>query len=432
MFKSNNFIMQGRWRRTFIAATSIALASQVNFQIYAPGFILTLAALLLPIFLYFNDDINPIQLMFCIAMASPIFRGLLLFISHDGSVDKIIQFVVTDMVFYLTYGVIYYFLYWRRGVRNNSSFFLIILICDYVANFFEISLLTDFSHYTYELFQIIFITALIRTLLSCLLAFLYHYFTLMVRQEKHEQRYYQFIWIAASVKSEVYFMKKNISEIENVMKNAYLLNQDLKDKGTDQKQQDMALDIARDVHEIKKDYQNVIRGLGDYFGSDNNMPMMLSDVLKVITNYIRESIKQKSPNVVIEVKNNLDLVIPNHYYLVSIISNLIFNAVDALDDKPNGLIRLTVEDKNDHVILNVSDNGIGMDEETKDMIFQPGFTTKFNASGDVYRGIGLSHVALLVKEQFDGTIQVDSQLNKGTNFKVTLNKNKLLQEETAE
>ncbi|KRK81190.1 Signal transduction histidine kinase [Companilactobacillus nodensis DSM 19682 = JCM 14932 = NBRC 107160] len=424
--------MQGRWRRTFIAATSIALASQVNFQIYAPGFILTLAALLLPIFLYFNDDINPIQLMFCIAMASPIFRGLLLFISHDGSVDKIIQFVVTDMVFYLTYGVIYYFLYWRRGVRNNSSFFLIILICDYVANFFEISLLTDFSHYTYELFQIIFITALIRTLLSCLLAFLYHYFTLMVRQEKHEQRYYQFIWIAASVKSEVYFMKKNISEIENVMKNAYLLNQDLKDKGTDQKQQDMALDIARDVHEIKKDYQNVIRGLGDYFGSDNNMPMMLSDVLKVITNYIRESIKQKSPNVVIEVKNNLDLVIPNHYYLVSIISNLIFNAVDALDDKPNGLIRLTVEDKNDHVILNVSDNGIGMDEETKDMIFQPGFTTKFNASGDVYRGIGLSHVALLVKEQFDGTIQVDSQLNKGTNFKVTLNKNKLLQEETAE
>lgn len=432
MFKSNNFIMQGRWRRTFIAATSIALASQVNFQIYAPGFILTLAALLLPIFLYFNDDINPIQLMFCIAMASPIFRGLLLFISHDGSVDKIIQFVVTDMVFYLTYGVIYYFLYWRRGVRNNSSFFLTILICDYVANFFEISLLTDFSHYTYELFQIIFITALIRTLLSCLLAFLYHYFTLMVRQEKHEQRYYQFIWIAASVKSEVYFMKKNISEIENVMKNAYLLNQDLKDKGTDQKQQDMALDIARDVHEIKKDYQNVIRGLGDYFGSDNNMPMMLSDVLKVITNYIRESIKQKSPNVVIEVKNNLDLVIPNHYYLVSIISNLIFNAVDALDDKPNGLIRLTVEDKNDHVILNVSDNGIGMDEETKDMIFQPGFTTKFNASGDVYRGIGLSHVALLVKEQFDGTIQVDSQLNKGTNFKVTLNKNKLLQEETAE
>ncbi|WP_125588212.1 sensor histidine kinase [Companilactobacillus jidongensis] len=432
MFSNNNFIMHGRWRRTVIAATSIALASQVNFQIYAPGFILTLAALLLPIFLYFNDDLNPIQLLFCIAMASPIFRGLLLYISHDGSIEKIIQFVVTDMVFYLTYGIIYYFLYWRRGVRNNSSFFLTILICDYVANFFEISLLTDFSHYTYELFQIIFITALVRTIISCLLAFLYHYFTLMVRQEKHEQRYYQFIWIAASVKSEVYFMKKNISEIENVMKNAYLLNQDLKDKGTDQKQQDMALDIARDVHEIKKDYQNVIRGLGDYFGSDNDMPMMLSDVLKVITNYIRESIKQKSPNVVIEVKNNLDLVIPNHYYLVSIISNLIFNSVDALDDKANGLVRLTVEDKNDQVILNVSDNGIGMDEETKDMIFQPGFTTKFNESGDVYRGIGLSHVALLVKEQFDGTIQVDSQLNKGTNFKVTLNKNKLLQEETAE
>lgn len=252
MFKQTRFIMHERYQRILIAATCIALASQVNFQTYTPGFILTLSVFLLPVFLYFNADLNPIQLTLAIALASPIFRGILLFIGQDASTTKILQFIATDMVFYLSYGIIYYFLYWRRGQRNNSSFLLTIIICDYVSNLLEVSLLTGFSNYSYRLFQILFVAALVRSLCSCLLAFLYHYFTLMLRDENHEQRYYHFIWVASSVKSEVYFMQKNITEIENIMKNAYLLNQDLQKLDVGQKQKTMALDIARDVHEVKK------------------------------------------------------------------------------------------------------------------------------------------------------------------------------------
>lgn len=100
-----------------------------------------------------------------------------------------------------------------------------------------------------------------------------------------------------------------------------------------------------------------------------------------------------------------------------------------MDDKANGLIRVTVADDNDQIIINVSDNGSGMDQETLAMIFEPGFTTKFDEStGVVYRGIGLSHVKIITQEQFDGDIQVASKPGQGTDFQVTLSKRRLTQE----
>lgn len=429
MLSQRRFILHERYQRILVAALCIALASQINFQTYTPGFILTLSVFLLPVFLYFNADLNPIHLSLAIAFASPIFRGILLFISNDFNDGHIIRFVATDMAFYICYGLIYYLLYWRHGQRSNSSFLLTIVLCDYLSNLLEVSLLTGFSNYSYHLFQLLFVTALVRSLCSCLLAFLYHYFTLMMRKESHEQRYYHFIWSASAVKSEVYFMKKNIAEIENIMKNAYLLNQQLQQSNVSESQQTMALEIARDVHEVKKDYQNVVLGLGDTFNDTQSAPMQLSDILKVTVNYIQESIHQKHQHVVLDVHRQTDLVIPNHYYVVSILSNLIFNGIDAIGDRAHGLVQLTVDDDDDTLLIDVSDNGDGMDDATRQLIFQPGFTTKFNAdTGNVYRGIGLSHVKIIIEEQFGGTISVESTQGKGTIFHLKLNKQKLRQE----
>jgi len=368
MMKQFHLYRQERYQRVILAAICIALASQVNFQTYAPGFIITLSVFILPVILYFNSDLNPIQLLVAVTIASPIFRGLLLFIGHAVDPYDNVIYILADMAFYMCYGILYYFLYWRKTERTNTTFFLTIVLCDYLSNLLEVSLLTDFSHYTYRLFQILFIAALVRSIVSCLLAFLYHYFKLMLRDEKHEQRYYHFIWVASAVNSEVYFMRKNISEIENVMKNAYLLNQDLQHTDIPKAEQDKALQIARDVHEIKKDYQNVIRGLGDYFNDDEDTAMQLSDILTITTSYIRESIKAKFPHVTIEVHNHVDLVIPNHYYVVSILSNLIFNSVDAMENQPSGTVIVSAIDRSNHIILNVSDNASGMDQETLSMI----------------------------------------------------------------
>jgi CheY-like chemotaxis protein len=110
-----------------------------------------------------------------------------------------------------------------------------------------------------------------------------------------------------------------------------------------------------------------------------------------------------------------------------LVLNLALNARDAM---PGGG-RVTIEtrhvrvDAGDatspappgrHVLLAVSDEGVGIDTETRKHIFEPFFTTKAEGAGS---GIGLATVQAIV-EQIGGTICVDSELGVGTTFRVYL------------
>ena len=102
-----------------------------------------------------------------------------------------------------------------------------------------------------------------------------------------------------------------------------------------------------------------------------------------------------------------------------LLSNLISNAFKYTPE--GGKIVLSIDETDEKITLVVEDNGIGIKKEFQDAIFERFFQVENTAIFSTGDGIGLSFVKHLV-ELHDGTIHVESELNKGAKFIVELPK----------
>ncbi len=102
--------------------------------------------------------------------------------------------------------------------------------------------------------------------------------------------------------------------------------------------------------------------------------------------------------------------------LHQVFMNLLTNAAQALKDRPDPVIRISTDEENGKITVEVSDNGPGIAADALPHIFDPFFTTKEVGEGS---GLGLSIVHGIV-ERHGGTIDVHSEVAVGTRFRVVL------------
>ena len=110
---------------------------------------------------------------------------------------------------------------------------------------------------------------------------------------------------------------------------------------------------------------------------------------------------EKSPKILLDEKLFKQVMI-----------NLVQNAIVAMPE--GGTLTISAKIKDDKYIISVTDNGIGMDENTVSRVFEPYFTTKVTGTG-----LGLTMVYKIIKE-FGGNIDVKSEVGKGTIFTISL------------
>ena len=101
--------------------------------------------------------------------------------------------------------------------------------------------------------------------------------------------------------------------------------------------------------------------------------------------------------------------------LIRIITNLVKNAIQAIpEEQENKAVLVSVNAEEDNVIIAVKDNGIGINTENTERIFEPKFTTKTSGMG-----LGLGIIKNII-ENYKGTITFESELGKGSTFIVSL------------
>ncbi|MDY3548662.1 HAMP domain-containing sensor histidine kinase [Riemerella anatipestifer] len=116
--------------------------------------------------------------------------------------------------------------------------------------------------------------------------------------------------------------------------------------------------------------------------------------------------------------NRANIIFPlDKSYFTRILNNLITNAIQAESENRKLIINIDLEERYNLVRITIEDNGEGMSEDKMAKIFEPNFTSK--SSG---MGLGLTMVKKMI-EEYKGSINVESTLDKGTKFTITIPKN---------
>jgi PAS domain S-box-containing protein len=180
----------------------------------------------------------------------------------------------------------------------------------------------------------------------------------------------------------------------------------------------MAEDIITNVERatgIIKHMRNFSRQ-SDVVASKVNINAPIEDVFKVLGHQI----KAHEIALDLNLDPNIPYIMADHNRLEQVFINLVTNAIDAMDEKAElfgykgTAKRLHIKScaEGNTVAVVVEDNGVGMSEEVKDKLFEPFFTTKEIGKGT---GLGVSISYGIIKD-YQGTIQVDSQVGRGTSF----------------
>ncbi len=141
-----------------------------------------------------------------------------------------------------------------------------------------------------------------------------------------------------------------------------------------------------------------------------------------IIDLYRDAARQQGVELVLEAGDDVGPAPLDPNGMETSLTNLVSNAIDAamMRDEPGGRVVLRTRDEEGDLIFEVTDNGCGMDWETKGKIFTTFFTTK----GGKGTGLGLLTTRKIVQEH-GGRIDVDSTPGKGSIFRVRLPRKRL-------
>lgn len=410
----------------------VMFSSQIYVKLFVNHFNISFGIIVLIILLYILEMDNKIIVAVISSFLVYLIRIFAYFLENIEMNSALKLGIINhfpEFIFYLVYITIYFLITLKS--KNLNSLLFKLIICDFLANFVEM-----FIRHTLYLgnlniniiIGLMFVAFLRSTLIWVMINLMIRYNTSLLKKE-HTERYIKLLAANSTLKSEVYLMEKSMDNIEKVMGKSYNVYMKVSQMDLDKYLKTEIIEIAKDIHEIKKEFNLIVRGVNELTNTEElKDSMTYYEILDILKHMINIEIKNKNITLKIQKGDNFNTIY--HYYIISILRNILMNSIDALKSKETGLISLNHRymhmDNVDGHYFEVIDNGQGIDEEDKKYIFNPGFSTKIDfETGDVNRGLGLSIVKDIVETKLNGSVTVISSNTKGTKFMFFIPKDNL-------
>ena len=170
-------------------------------------------------------------------------------------------------------------------------------------------------------------------------------------------------------------------------------------------------DIEKDVNRLEK----ITERFSNIGSKTKLVNENLTRVLDKSIDYLQSRISEKVK--ISRVYANTTILVPLNSELFEwVVENICKNAIDAISGE--GSIEINVTDTKKKVHIDITDTGKGIHKSKHKTVFKPGYTTKQRGWG-----LGLSLAKRIIETYHDGKLYIaQSELNKGTTFRIILNK----------
>ncbi|RNB79652.1 sensor histidine kinase [Brevibacillus fluminis] len=327
----------------------------------------------------------------------------------------------SSFVYYFTYSVLFTLIKMERFHNRTLVIGGIGMVIEVAANLIE--LLSQYVFFptviTWGALQEMFMVALSHSFVVLSFLNMIKLYEAQSREKQTRKQNEHMLMLISNLYEESLHLKKTLQSAETITVKSFELYQGLQSIEQEQRFAKQALIIAGEVHEIKKDNQRIFAGLRKLISDENLTDYMdihqLADIV-IRSNEKYAALLGKTIHFAVSIEGEHP-----HYHvftMLSLINNMVANAVEAIQD--DGVISIYVTREDEQVMLKISDNGPGVLPRRRRLIFKPGFTTKYNHAGAPSTGIGLSYVKEVVEEQQGEVALLDEADGAGAAFLIRL------------
>jgi PAS domain S-box-containing protein len=224
-----------------------------------------------------------------------------------------------------------------------------------------------------------------------------------------EKKYYESQKLAAIGQLSAGIAHEVRNPLSSIKMSLQILEKRMQPEGNDLKRFKIA---QREVEHLEKLVSDVL-----IYAKPSDPHKEHSDVKSIIEGslaMVEKSVKDKDIDIRKRYAEGIGAIPVDPHMITQALINIFQNAIDAME--PGGRLVISLRNEDDALVIEIEDNGCGIDEEDLPYLYNPFFTKKNYGTG-----LGLTQVKKII-DQHDGEIEIKSKKGEGTRFIITLPK----------